>query len=736
MLSASRLLLDHGGYEQEAARADYNLGTLAYRRGQYQMALRYFERARSEFGAVENEGDVAMVDLFRSLVYRDLNLLRETITLAAGAELTMKRDAAGWLRALAQINQGIAYRRLGLQPAAEQNLLRARRNLQRQGASNRVLTLDLELANLALEASQTARAQRIALRVARRLKQQAWPELEVEIELLLARCDLTRTPSNPANARRRAERALTVAQDYDLPSRMAALWILGRSRAAEGNLLDAWYALSASMDAVEQARALLPIDEFSIGFMEDKLPIYSDAVRISRRLGDPARVLHTLDRAATAPLPRLRAATPDAGDLELDTDAIDRLRELREQWHWQQSRVETADIVKGRDSGPEDELRRNMRTLEYEIAELARRVQIRARQPEQESTGTEATSDETHFVAALQEHLLPNEALIQYFEDDGEIGALLVTRSLIYLQPGLVPVATLQRLLGAWRLTIETQQLAVASMGKAGAYPHLRRMYDLLVRPLAERLARVELLRLVLAPGFHDLPFAAFFDGSAYLVEQFVITYLSAARALLGASEQLDTTLSSAASALIVGYSDGGRLQHALVEARAVQVELEPYMRTTCLIEGDATGERLRATAQQHRLLHLATHAIFRPDNPMFSWIRLADTRLTVADLYELTLPERPLVVLSACETGRGKPRGGGLLGMGRGFLAAGASGLVLSLWPVVDTDAATLMVDFYRELRSGTGSNYAEALARAQRTAIHNAARPGAWAAFLYLAA
>lgn len=120
----------------------------------------------------------------------------------------------------------------------------------------------------------------------------------------------------------------------------------------------------------------------------------------------------------------------------------------------------------------------------------------------------------------------------------------------------------------------------------------------------------------------------------------------------------------------------------------------------------------------------------------MFSWIRLADTRLTVADLYELTLPERPLVVLSACETGRGTPRGGGLLGMGRGFLGAGASGLVLSLWPVVDAEAATLMVDFYRGLRSGHSGFHAEALVHAQRKAIARGMKASAWAAFLFLAA
>ena len=64
-----------------------------------------------------------------------------------------------------------------------------------------------------------------------------------------------------------------------------------------------------------------------------------------------------------------------------------------------------------------------------------------------------------------------------------------------------------------------------------------------------------------------------------------------------------------------------------------------------------------------------------------------------------ITLPQRPLVVLSACETGRGLARGGGLLGMGRGFLAAGASGLVVTLWRVSDEATAQFVESFYTHL-------------------------------------
>ena len=96
------------------------------------------------------------------------------------------------------------------------------------------------------------------------------------------------------------------------------------------------------------------------------------------------------------------------------------------------------------------------------------------------------------------------------------------------------------------------------------------------------------------------------------------------------------------------------------------------------------------------------------------AWARLADGHLAVADLEELGLRQRPLVVLSACETGRGSPRGGGLVGMARGFMLAGAQGLVASLWKIADSSTARLMGDFYAELGA---AGPAAALARPSST-------------------
>jgi CHAT domain-containing protein len=61
------------------------------------------------------------------------------------------------------------------------------------------------------------------------------------------------------------------------------------------------------------------------------------------------------------------------------------------------------------------------------------------------------------------------------------------------------------------------------------------------------------------------------------------------------------------------------------------------------------------------------------------------------------------LVVLSACETGRGQLSSGeGIIGLSRSFFIAGARSVVVSQWAVSDISTAQLMKDFYQQLVNG----------------------------------
>ena len=108
----------------------------------------------------------------------------------------------------------------------------------------------------------------------------------------------------------------------------------------------------------------------------------------------------------------------------------------------------------------------------------------------------------------------------------------------------------------------------------------------------------------------------------------------------------------------------------------------------------------------QYRIVHFATHAVSDSEHPERSGLVLSlyDHRgqpengfLSLQQIYGLNLPA-DLVVLSACETALGRDIGGeGVVGLVRGFMYAGATRVIASLWSVDDEVTANLMAHFYR---------------------------------------
>jgi CHAT domain-containing protein len=119
---------------------------------------------------------------------------------------------------------------------------------------------------------------------------------------------------------------------------------------------------------------------------------------------------------------------------------------------------------------------------------------------------------------------------------------------------------------------------------------------------------------------------------------------------------------------------------------------------------------------------HIAAHGAFRADNPLFSYLRMADGPMTVHHFTSLDrVPD--LVVLSACDTGLSTVYPGDeLMGLTATLLGAGTRTLVASIGPVEDSSTQALMVELHRHLDAGKPPAEALALAR-------NASEPGDWA-------
>ncbi len=211
------------------------------------------------------------------------------------------------------------------------------------------------------------------------------------------------------------------------------------------------------------------------------------------------------------------------------------------------------------------------------------------------------------------------------------------------------------------------------------------------------------------------------------------------------------------------------RLEGTRGEGEAVGARLG----VTPLLEAGVLESLLKAT-RSPRILHLATHGFFLPDqarepdrelrgmdgdvpgplrgpgmeNPLLrSGLALAgantflkkgslpaeaeDGILTAEDVSGLDLLATELVVLSACETGLGEVRRGeGVFGLRRAFVLAGARTLVMSLWKVPDGPTRELMEGFYERLMAGEPR--ADALRGAQLELMKDYPHPWFWGAFI----
>lgn len=175
-----------------------------------------------------------------------------------------------------------------------------------------------------------------------------------------------------------------------------------------------------------------------------------------------------------------------------------------------------------------------------------------------------------------------------------------------------------------------------------------------------------------------------------------------------------------------MGIPAAGIERVAAEVAQLAQVLPEPE--TYC--GENATLAAFHQSAPRSRRIHLATHARFREDNPLFSGLQFADGWLLARDLYDLAL-ECDLATLSACDTGVACVEPGDeLFGLIRGFLAAGARSVAASLWPADDAATAEAMTRFYALLSEGQSK--ASALRAAQRATRERYPHPYHWAAFV----
>lgn len=252
--------------------------------------------------------------------------------------------------------------------------------------------------------------------------------------------------------------------------------------------------------------------------------------------------------------------------------------------------------------------------------------------------------------------------------------------------------------------------------------PAARKLYDWLIGTYEEEFlipAGIDTLLVCSGDGLRGLALPALHDGEQFLVEKYSTTSIPAFNLIDTDYEPIDP-----GNLLAMGASEFTDL----APLPAVPVELSNIAWQLRTAEGQNRNWQGRSLLNQsftldnfntllgrqsYDIVHLATHAAFKPGNPDNSYIQLWDQRLTLEEMNNLDwqLPNLELLVLSACETAVGDSNAE--LGFAGLALRAGVKSAVASLWDVSDLGTLALMSEFYHQIPQS--ATKAEALRQAQ---------------------
>jgi CHAT domain-containing protein len=713
---------DSQGKAVDAARARQNLAMTYFILGRYNEALALLDVAREAFEGDGRYRHAMLVELFTGDCLLQLRRFPEALEKCQRARQLFSKLGTPFEIGKCLLQEAHAFMGLARHDDARASLQEARALFAQEGNRPALADADLYIAQVMLQQQELPAALRLAQGAADVFRQHDLPLGEARAYLLAAR--IAFSLDHQAEAQTYTAQALAIAQAHHLPTLIyQGQQIQGELAARQNRPDEALAAWLAGIEALERLYSSLML-EYRANFAEDKNRLYENVVALYLAQGDAAHGLHFAERAKSRALRDLLAYRLDlriAARSAADQPLVDRLLALRAERDRLYRRWHTGEEVGQREDpaaqlSAQQHIGQRVLELEQQITAAWHKLLVHNADYAQDAVLWRPPA------GAAAADLDAETLLLEFFSLDGQLVAFLATREGVEAVRLPATTAQVQQLLQRLWLNLRAApqgRLAGQAALIRNAQAVLHQLYRQLILPIRPKLDGWRRLIVVPHGPLHYLPMHALYDGAAYLLEQVEISYLPAA-SLLAYCHQ---TSQAANGLLALGYSGNGRLPQAPQEAQRIA---RAWPGDT-LLEDEATLANLRRHAADYRLLHLATHGEFRPDNPLFSGLALADGWLTTLDIFNLRL-QASLVTLSACQTGRNLVGGGDeLLGLMRAFLAAGASSLVATFWPVEDTLTADLMQRFYAALATGAGKG--AALRQAQLPYLDR--HPYFWAPF-----
>jgi CHAT domain-containing protein/tetratricopeptide (TPR) repeat protein len=326
-------------------------------------------------------------------------------------------------------------------------------------------------------------------------------------------------------------------------------------------------------------------------------------------------------------------------------------------------------------------------------------------------------SDDFPSISKMQQSMGTDQALISLYNTPKRIEIFVLTReSLEHI--GLDSGEAIRQNIQSWIRNLQSAESGL----HVNAGPLKKILYEQLMKPIISLAGNKEEWIIVPDGLFFQLPIESLpgdKDGNQ-LIENHMVGYEFSARFITDQDGESFNQFSSNSVLSFAPFSqNGARLQSegmGTLEKLPFSKEEISELAGSRFADQAATKEAFMKNLNRYPILHLATHAVTDLDNPSASFIAFypatgirSDDFLFLDEIYSLNMDSCRMIVISACETGRGElVHNEGVMSFARAFLYAGCPSTINTLWKADDHSTAVIVKLFYKYLEQGESKSRA----------------------------
>ena len=697
------------------AEIEASMGNLALFRGKFDRALKFLELSRRKYESLKMPHQTAVAELEIADVYLELNLAKEAFSIYETIAERLHKLKLQGEEARARANFGRSAVVLKEEKTARSQLAKAAKLYVAEKNQVGAATVKLNEASLELDSQNYQKALTLAGEAENILKQSE--NVRQKLTALWLKAEALINLGENKKAEKLLSEIFSEAIKQEQPNLAQSARIsLGKLALRQKDYKQAERHFKSAVKLIETLRAPLPAEEFRMAFLAGKLAPFEYLSKIYLSKGEAKEAFLYVEKARARSLAENLNSDLSFGSEKknvVSTKLVEKLENLREELNWFYSRLSRAGEAETKDLQTEAKLR------EKQITDVMRQI----------GSTCEGKTAKPQFIdfKLLQNQLGNQKMLLEFVNFDGNLSTFVVTEKRIEFFADLAKENEIVELLeglhfqfGSLRYGAKNLEKFVGELKKRADF-YLQKLYEKLLAPL-ESLFEDKNLVIVPVGVLHYVPFHSLRAGENYLIETREVVYAPSATVWQRLTEKPSQKLENA---LLIGFAD----EKIPFVNQEVETLHKIFPKSKIFTDEAATFSAFTKNASRFEVLHLACHGQFRPENPLFSSLHLADGWVTVRDICAQKL-KAEVVTLSACETGFNKIFAGEeILGLSRGFLSAGANSLILSLWMVNDEAALDLMKAFYENLQRG--ETVSASLRVAQNNFIKLNVHPYFWSPF-----